>query len=129
MSKIRTPPNLAGLDVFASKAAMISIPTDPSSAIQDLNQRNNDQEENPEKHTPEKESIITTEIESRKSLATSLYFFDEDRKRLDTLIGEIKKITPYRKKISVSLVLRGLLLMAEKSDPAEVVAAIKEISF
>lgn len=122
MSKLRTPPNLAGLDVFASKAAMVPVSSEPVITP--------DVGEKPlEKGEEEKKVIQPPVIESQKSLATSLYFFDEDRKRLDDLISKIKEIAPSKKKISVSLVLRGLLLMADKADPNEVVAAIKEVSF
>lgn len=116
MSKMRTPPNLADLDAFAAKAAIVSAPpvSDEKSQIP---------------FPPEPEIAMTRAEEPPKSLATSLYFFEEDRKRLEALIGKIKAITPSKKKISVSLVLRGLLLMAEKADPKEVVAAMKEVSF
>lgn len=133
MSKMRIPPNLKGLDDFASKAAMVPVSSEPvktPSEPQSQNRREDDVgEKSHEKGGEEKKVIQPLIIESQKPLATSLYFFDEDRNRLDAIIGKIKEFAPSKKKISVSLVLRGLLLMAEKADPKEVVAAIKEVSF
>lgn len=137
MSKMRTPPNLAGLDAFASKAAMVSEPSTPP--VSNQGQTQHDQEgqasgsQKPKeigrgKGGQEKKVTPVPVLERQKPIATSLYFYDEDRKRLETLIQKMNEHAP-NKKISASLILRGLLKISEQADPKDILAALKEISF
>ncbi|EKD41056.1 MAG: hypothetical protein ACD_74C00069G0017 [uncultured bacterium] len=137
MSKIRTPPNLAGLDAFASKAAMVSEPAAP--LVSDQKRTQHDQEghtsgsQKPKeagkaRGRHEKKIEPVPVLERQKPIATSLYFYDEDRKRLEALIKKMGEHAP-NKKISASLILRGLLKMSEQANPMDVLAAVKEVSF
>lgn len=133
MGKMRTPPNLAGLDAFASQAAMVSEPSIPP------DQKQHGQEASPSGSQKPKEASNVEKrqeknvkpvpfLERQKPTATSLYFYNDDSKRLEALIQKMNKLAP-NKKISASLILRGLLKMSEQADPNDVLAALKEISF
>ena len=143
MSKIRTPPDLKGLDGFASKAAMVSDQREQTSdhaAARDktpLDQEEGGQPPGIQKTgRPGKEEVgrqvkknePLPVLERQKPIATSLYFYDEDRKRLEALVQNVNALAP-SKKISISLILRGLLKMSEQAEPKDVLAAIKDVSF
>lgn len=128
MSKMRTPPNLAGLDNFASRAAMVSEQTAPP-PDPDQGQNQHAQEAISSGSQGPKAAVEPAPVlERQKPIATSLYFYDEDRKRLEALIQKMREHAP-SKKISASLILRGLLKMSAQADPKDVLAAIKEVSF
>lgn len=103
MSKMRKTPDLEALDRFAARAKVVSEPV--------------------QRVSTQKERKVT----QQKVVQTAFYFFEEDKERLAVAVDAVNRLSS--KKISASLLLRALIVMAEKAAPEDILTVVKEISF